>query len=164
MSESKRIREIDDADLDCEPSTSSSGEGQSTSQIALRAEEDRNLDFAHNVRSIVRQLEKRGLMVAPTLVFKQGDTIGTNISGCSGFKLQQSSNILGSTSPTNEQTARPTDAEEHGTAGETPFHFKDSIRLGHNLYLLYNERLASMVKFTEACRLMKVLEDSIQSP
>ncbi|XP_077968789.1 uncharacterized protein LOC144422815 [Styela clava] len=142
MSESKRIREIDDADLDCEPSTSSSGEGQSTSQIALRAEEDRNLDFAHNVRSIVRQLEKRGTMVAPTLVFKQGDTIGTNISGSSGFKLQQSSNILGSTSPTNEQAARPTDAEEHGTAGETPFHFKDSICLDHNLYLLYNEKLA----------------------
>nr|XP_039269854.1 mitogen-activated protein kinase kinase kinase kinase 4-like [Styela clava] len=142
MAESKRIREIDDADLDCEPSTSSSGEGQSTSQIALRAEEDRNLDFAHNVQSIVRQLEKRGTMVAPTLVFKQGDTIGTNISGSSGFKLQQSSNILGSTSPTYEQAARPTDAEEHGTAGETPFHFKDSICLDHNLYLLYNEKLA----------------------
>ncbi|XP_077968788.1 uncharacterized protein LOC144422814 [Styela clava] len=157
MAESKRIREIDDADLDCEPSTSSSGEGQSTSQIALRAEEDRNLDFAHNVQSIVRQLEKRGTMVAPTLVFKQGDTIGTNISRSSGFKLQQSSNILGSTSPTNEQAARPTDAEEHGTAGETPFHFKDSIRLGHNLYLLYNERLA---KYGEVYRGLQTHEGS----
>ncbi|XP_077969078.1 uncharacterized protein LOC120332839 [Styela clava] len=148
MAESGKIREIDSSD---ESTEFSDADDQISVRNALQVSRSSMpgtvQEFGKNIfQSLVKHSEKHGTVVAPTFVFKQtikeGDNIETSIAGSSGFTLDRSSNTYEKTSTTKQKAATSNDAVENETKGEIPFHFEDSIRVDHNLLLLYNERLA----------------------
>ncbi|XP_077968555.1 uncharacterized protein LOC144422702 [Styela clava] len=148
MAESGKIQEIDSSD---ESTEFSDADDQISVRNALQVSRPSMpgtvQEFGKNIfQSLVKHSEKHGTVVAPTFVFKQtikeGDNIETSIAGSSGFTLDRSSNTYKKTSTTKQKAAKSKDAVENETEGEIPFHFADSIRVGHNLFLLYNEKLA----------------------
>nr|XP_039269859.1 CBL-interacting protein kinase 18-like [Styela clava] len=151
MAESGKIREIDSVDSSDETAEFSDANDQISVRKALQVLRPSMpgtvQEFGKNIlQSLVKHSEKHGTVVAPTFVFKQtineGDNIETSIGGSSDFTLDRSSNTYEKTSTTKKKAAKSNDAVENETKGEIPFHFKDSIRVDHNLFLLYNERLA----------------------
>ncbi|XP_077968793.1 uncharacterized protein LOC120332801 [Styela clava] len=151
MAESGKIQEIDSAGSSDE-STEFSDANKRLSvrnelQVSRPSMPGTVQEFGKNIfQSLMKHSEKHGTVVAPTFVFKQtineGDNIETSIAGSSGFTLDRSSNTYEKTSTTKQTAAKSKDAAENETKGEIPFHFEDSIRVDHNLLLLYNERLA----------------------
>ncbi|XP_077968736.1 uncharacterized protein LOC120344625 [Styela clava] len=166
MAESGKIQEIDSAGSSDE-STEFSDANKRLSvrnelQVSRPSMPGTVQEFGKNIfQSLMKHSEKHGTVVAPTFVFKQtineGDNIETSIAGSSGFTLDRSSNTYEKTSTTKQKAAKSKDAVENETEGEIPFHFKDSIRVGHNLFLLYNEKLA---KYGEVYRGLQTHEGS----
>nr|XP_039269863.1 sperm motility kinase 2B-like [Styela clava] len=166
MDESGKIREIDSADSSDESTEFSDASDQISVRNALQVSRPSMpgtvQEFGKNIfQSLVKHSEKHGTVVAPTFVFKQtikeGDNIETSIAGSSGFTLDRSNNTYEKTSTTKQKAAKSNDAVENKTKGEIPFHFEDSIRVNHNLFLLYNEKLA---KYGEVYRGLQTHEGS----
>ncbi|XP_077968557.1 calcium-dependent protein kinase 2-like [Styela clava] len=166
MAESGKIQEIDSAGSSDE-STEFSDANKRLSvrnelQVSRPSMPGTVQEFGKNIfQSLMKHSEKHGTVVAPTFVFKQtineGDNIETSIAGSSGFTLDRSSNTYEKTSTTKQKAAKSNDAVENETKGEIPFHFEDSIRVNHNLFLLYNEKLA---KYGEVYRGLQTHEGS----
>ncbi|XP_077973364.1 uncharacterized protein LOC144428262 [Styela clava] len=151
MAESGKIREIDSADSSDESTEFSYANDQTSVrnalQVSLSSMPGTVQEFGRNfLQNLIEHSEKLETVVAPTFVFKQtineGDNIETSIAGSSGFTIDRSSNTYEKPSTTKKKATKSNDAAENETKGEIPFHFEDSIRVDHNLFLLYNERLA----------------------